>query len=131
MPAEVWVGRAKAEETQERAREGKAYNSKDSGKGNPGRGRAGAEKTQSGENPRTVDLRQLERPKEGRPRAGETQGEEDSVRSSLNTHPSSVSVDGAAVRIRISTVFSFPSKDGVRYDGHLHTQDLTPSQLSI
>lgn len=130
MPAEVWVGRAKAEETQERAREGKAGISKDSGKGDPGRERSGAGKTQSGGNPRMVDLRQLERPKERRPRAGETQGE-DSVRSSLNTHPSAVSVDGAAVRIRISTVFSFPSKDGVRYDGHPHTQDLTPSQLSI
>lgn len=35
-------------------------------------------------------------------------------------------MDGAAVRIRISTVFPFPSKSGVRYDGCPHTQDLSP-----
>lgn len=76
MPAEVWVGRAKAEETQERGREGRAHDSKD-----PRRSReiqAEAGKAQSGGDPKMEDPRQLGRPKERKPRAEETQGEKDS-----------------------------------------------------
>lgn len=60
------------------------------------------------------DARQMERPKEG-----ETQGRGDPGQGRLRVKssrlpgypPSGVSVDGTAVRIRISSVFSSPPKD--------------------
>lgn len=76
MPAEVWVGRAKAEETQERGREGRAHDSKD-----PRRSREIQSELKVGETQGWKiqgswgDLRR-ENPGQRRPRERKTQSEE-------------------------------------------------------